>query len=103
MKLVSDSPIKVLNNIHAQSPDLCSLAQDGNSKPYGRLHVNLDESNELGTFIFRTAGFLTASRLWQPSQLLLCSFQWLAVLFATAIDLTWGSDKSKLSNPCVLC
>lgn len=39
------------------SPDLCSLAQGGNCKPYGRLHVNLDESDELGTFIFRTAGF----------------------------------------------
>jgi hypothetical protein len=26
-------------------------------KPYGRLHVNLDESDELGTFIFRTTGF----------------------------------------------
>ena len=39
------------------SPDLCSLAQGGLCKPYGRLHVNLDESDELGTFIFRTTGF----------------------------------------------
>ncbi|WP_407508153.1 hydrolase or metal-binding protein [Acinetobacter baumannii] len=39
------------------SPDLCLLAQGGNCKPYGRLHVNLDESDELGTFIFRTTGF----------------------------------------------
>lgn len=39
------------------SPDLCPLAQSGNCKPYGRLHVNLDESDELGTFIFRTTGF----------------------------------------------
>lgn len=39
------------------SPDLCALAQGGNCKPYGRLHVNLDESDELGTFIFRTTGF----------------------------------------------
>ncbi|MGN5764621.1 hydrolase or metal-binding protein [Acinetobacter calcoaceticus] len=39
------------------SPNLCSLAQGGNCKPYGRLHVNLDESDELGTFIFRTTGF----------------------------------------------
>ncbi|WP_353171865.1 hydrolase or metal-binding protein [Acinetobacter rudis] len=39
------------------SPDLCPLAQEGNCKPYGRLHVNLDESDELGTFIFRTTGF----------------------------------------------
>ena len=39
------------------SPDLCSLAQGGYCKPYGRLHVNLDESDEFGTFIFRTTGF----------------------------------------------
>ena len=39
------------------SPDLCTLAQGSNCKPYGRLHVNLDESDELGTFIFRTTGF----------------------------------------------
>ena len=39
------------------SPDLCPLAQGGNCKPYGRLHVNLDESDEFGTFIFRTTGF----------------------------------------------
>ena len=39
------------------SPDLCPLAQGGNCKPYARLHVNLDESDELGTFIFRTTGF----------------------------------------------
>ena len=39
------------------SPDLCPLAQGGNCKPYGRLHVNLDESDELGTFIFRTTSF----------------------------------------------
>lgn len=39
------------------SPDLCPLAQGGNCKLYGRLYVNLDESDELGTFIFRTTGF----------------------------------------------
>ena len=39
------------------SPDLCPLAQGGLCRPYGRLYVNLDESNELGAFIFRTAGF----------------------------------------------
>lgn len=39
------------------SPDLCPLAQGGNCKPCGRLHVNLDELDELGTFIFRTTGF----------------------------------------------
>ncbi|MEQ1320864.1 hydrolase or metal-binding protein [Acinetobacter guillouiae] len=39
------------------SPDVCPLAQGCNCKPFGRLHVNLDESDELGTFIFRTTGF----------------------------------------------
>ena len=39
------------------SPDLCPLAQGGLCKPYGRLYVNLDESDELRTFIFRTTGF----------------------------------------------
>lgn len=39
------------------SPDLCPLAQGGNCKPYGRLHVNLDDSDEFGTFLFRTTGF----------------------------------------------
>ncbi|MEN3968145.1 hydrolase or metal-binding protein [Acinetobacter sp. BWR-L5] len=39
------------------SPDLCPLAQGGLCKPYGRLYVNLDESDELGRFIFRTTGF----------------------------------------------
>ena len=39
------------------SPGLCPLAQGGLCKPYGRLYVNLDESDEFGTFIFRTTGF----------------------------------------------
>ena len=39
------------------SPDLCPLAQGGLCKPYGRLYVNLDESDEFGCFIFRTTGF----------------------------------------------
>lgn len=39
------------------SPDLCPLAQGGHCKPYGRLHVNLNDSDELGTFVFRTTGF----------------------------------------------
>lgn len=39
------------------SPDLCALAQGGQCKPYGRLHVNLDDTDEFGTFIFRTTGY----------------------------------------------
>lgn len=39
------------------SPDHCRLAQAGQCKPYGRLYVNLDEADELGTFVFRTTGY----------------------------------------------
>ncbi|MGQ0755600.1 recombination directionality factor [Acinetobacter baumannii] len=39
------------------SPGLCSLAQGGLCRPYGRLYVNLDDNDEFGTFIFRTTGF----------------------------------------------
>lgn len=38
------------------SPDRCPLAQGGLCKAFGRLYVNLDESDEFGTFIFRTTG-----------------------------------------------
>ena len=34
------------------SPDFCPLAQGGNCKPYGRLHMNLDDSDEFGNFNF---------------------------------------------------
>jgi len=34
-----------------------SIGTRRHCKPYGRLHVNLDESDEFGTFIFRTTGF----------------------------------------------
>jgi hypothetical protein len=39
------------------SPDLCPLAQGGQCKPYARLYVNLDEQDELGSFVLRTTGF----------------------------------------------
>ena len=46
------------------SPSLCEFATHGQCKPYGRLHVRIDldpslhsESDELGSFIFRTTGF----------------------------------------------
>lgn len=46
------------------SPDLCPLAQGGHCKPYGRLHVNLDESDELGT-LFLEPQVLTVSEPWR--------------------------------------
>lgn len=39
------------------SPELCPLGQNGNCKVFGRLYVNLDDSDELGSFIFRTTGY----------------------------------------------
>lgn len=39
------------------SPDLCPLAQGGQCKAFGRLYVNLDTTDELGSFVFRTTGF----------------------------------------------
>lgn len=39
------------------SPELCQLGQNGHCKPFGRLYVNLDDSDELGSFIFRTTGY----------------------------------------------
>lgn len=38
-------------------PDLCPLAQGRLCKSYGRLYGNLDESDEFGTFVFRTTSF----------------------------------------------
>ena len=46
-----------IERLPCPSPDLCPIGQGGNCKPYGRLYVNLGESDELGTFIFRTTGF----------------------------------------------
>ena len=66
------------------SPDLCSLAQGGNCKPYGRLHVNLDESDELGTFIFRTTGFNSIRTL------------------VARLSYYHAASNGLLSNPCVL-
>ena len=39
------------------SPDHCPLAKGGLCKPYGRLNVQIEDRDELGTFIFRTTGF----------------------------------------------
>ena len=46
-----------IEQLPCPSPDLCPLAKGGHCKPYGRLTVNLDESDELGTFMFRTTGY----------------------------------------------
>lgn len=46
-----------IEQLPCPGPDACPLGQNGNCKIFGRLYVNLDESDEMGTFIFRTTGY----------------------------------------------
>ncbi|KQB61307.1 phage capsid protein, partial [Acidovorax facilis] len=55
-----------MQSLPCPSPAVCPLAQDGNCKPYGRLHVRVEADgsteagtagDELGSFVFRTTGF----------------------------------------------
>ena len=39
------------------APANCPLGAQGNCKPYGRLNVSIGDSDELGSFVFRTTGF----------------------------------------------
>ncbi|MFZ6754008.1 hydrolase or metal-binding protein [Undibacterium sp. Dicai25W] len=43
--------------IDCPSPSACELAKSGLCKPYGRLNVQIGDTEELGTFIFRTTGY----------------------------------------------
>ena len=49
---VSDSDRTALSNIHVHHLIYAHWHRVGLCKPYGRLYVNLDESDEFGTFIF---------------------------------------------------
>jgi hypothetical protein len=63
-KRITDSGVQ---RLPCPSPSLCDYAAQGHCKPYGRLHVRIEPSgqsgqiqtdtDELGTFIFRTTGF----------------------------------------------
>ena len=68
-KRITDSCVQ---RLPCPSPSLCDYAAQGHCKPYGRLHVRIEPStsssatpatsspvdtDELGTFIFRTTGF----------------------------------------------
>ena len=46
-----------VESLPCPSPENCPLGQNNNCKVFGRLYVNLDESDELGSFIFRTTGY----------------------------------------------
>lgn len=46
-----------IEQLPCPSPELCPIGQNGNCKVFGRLYANLDDSDELGSFIFRTTGY----------------------------------------------
>ncbi|MFJ7566471.1 hydrolase or metal-binding protein [Herminiimonas sp. NPDC097707] len=46
-----------MQTLPCPSPDGCDLAKGGACKPYGRLNVMIGDTEEMGTFIFRTTGF----------------------------------------------
>lgn len=46
-----------VESLACPSPENCPLGQNGNCKLFGRLYVNLDDSDELGAFVFRTTGY----------------------------------------------
>ncbi|MGU3625930.1 recombination directionality factor [Comamonas sp. C24C] len=45
-----------LASMPCPGPDSCAFGQDG-CKPYGRLNLVIGDSDELGSFVFRTTGF----------------------------------------------
>lgn len=47
---------KGLELMPCPGPDACSFGM-GNCKPYGRLNLIIGDSDELGSFVFRTTGF----------------------------------------------
>jgi hypothetical protein len=46
-----------MQTLPCPAPEGCELAERGGCKPYGRLNVRIGDDDELGSFIFRTAGF----------------------------------------------
>ncbi|MFO1375217.1 MAG: hydrolase or metal-binding protein [Agitococcus sp.] len=46
-----------IQQLPCPSPEACDLARTGHCKPYGRLHVIVNDEEDIGTFIFRTTGF----------------------------------------------
>ena len=47
---------KGLESMACPGPDACAFGKDG-CKPYGRLNLIIGDSDELGSFVFRTTGF----------------------------------------------
>lgn len=47
---------KGLESLPCPGPDVCVFGKDG-CKPYGRLNLIVGDSDELGSFVFRTTGF----------------------------------------------
>ncbi len=53
-KRVQEDSIAILP---CPSPDGCQFGGPGGCKPYGRLNVRVGDEDEMGSFIYRTAGF----------------------------------------------
>jgi hypothetical protein len=47
---------KGLESLPCPGPEACSFSKEG-CKPYGRLNLVIGDSDELGSFVFRTTGF----------------------------------------------
>lgn len=52
-KRITDQGVETME---CPGPDTCRFGL-GNCKPYGRLNVSIGDSDELGSFVFRTTGF----------------------------------------------
>jgi len=46
-----------VQSLQCPGPSLCEFGKNGLCKPYGRLNVKIGDGDDLGTFIFRTAGY----------------------------------------------
>ncbi len=52
-----------IKTLPCPSPDGCSLTQGNACKPYGRLNVVIGDDDPLGSFVFRTTGFISIRTL----------------------------------------
>lgn len=50
--------------LECPSPSICTFGKDGLCKAFGRMNVQLGDSKDMGTFIFRTTGFNSIRSLY---------------------------------------
>lgn len=46
-----------IETLPCPSPEQCEFGANGLCKPYGRLHVQVGDTDDVGSFVFRTTGF----------------------------------------------